>query len=69
MLNAQDWRFQSKTRILNFLSTNSNLPLEIFDTHRGHIIMDNSHGVDNLFFDFIIADNWVGIKEMARHSY
>lgn len=31
--------------------------------------MDNSHGVDNLFFDFFIADNWVGIKEMARHSY
>lgn len=31
--------------------------------------MDYSHGVDNLFFDFFIADNWVGIKEMARHSY
>lgn len=31
--------------------------------------MDNFYGVDNLFFDFFIVDNWVGIKEMVRYSY
>lgn len=61
--------FSLKFRILNFLLINFNLFLEIFDIYRGYIIMDNFYGVDNLFFDFFIVDNWVGIKEMVRYSY